>query len=556
MSAPGDSFSAGYAAFRSGDFVRARRLLAASRHPQALHLRGLVERRLGNLQRAAELLEKAAAREPGNHEIAHNRALVALDRGRAVEAETHAQQALALQTHFERARRTLGRALLAQGRWRDAEAAYAPLLDGGEGDGAARYGWATARLEQGDAETALEHFDALVAGGMDAPQVRFMRARARLELGRIDAALSDLRDAHRGEPTPMTLRELGNVLWMTGREDELNELLDAAAADPALAATAAELWRQRDAPGRAVDVAAGGPPTPERLVARALAHIDAGEPDAAERAARACLEQDPDSAAAVSALLSALLMRGDAEKALQVVAPFRRRDPLGQHWIAYEATALRLIDRPAYERLVDLERLVRPFELPVPPGYASLADFNAALEAALAPLHHYATHPLGQSLRQGSQTSRDLRSVDDPVIRAYLAALDAPIRAYLDHVGRDPAHPLTARNRGTYRFAGCWSVWLRGGGRHVSHVHPEGWISSAYYVRVPAETAAGDDRAGWIKFGEPPFPTAPPSPPEKWVQPRAGLLVLFPSFLWHGTAPIHDGSVRITAPFDAVPGEP
>ena len=120
-------------------------------------------------------------------------------------------------------------------------------------------------------------------------------------------------------------------------------------------------------------------------------------------------------------------------------------------------------------------------------------------------------------------------------------------------VGTGNDHPLTARNTGDYRINGAWSVRLRSGGWHVNHVHPEGWISSAYYVLVPEDTKTDDNRAGWIKFAEPPFTTNPPSPPEKWICPTAGTLVLFPSFLWHGTQPFHDGTARVTAPFDVVP---
>lgn len=120
-------------------------------------------------------------------------------------------------------------------------------------------------------------------------------------------------------------------------------------------------------------------------------------------------------------------------------------------------------------------------------------------------------------------------------------------------IGKGVDHPLTIRNSGEYRFNGCWSVKLTGGGRHVNHIHSEGWISSAYYASVPAETQSGEGKAGWIKFGEPPFVTAPEAPPQKWIQPEAGLLVLFPSYLWHGTEPISEGATRITAPFDVVP---
>jgi uncharacterized protein (TIGR02466 family) len=246
-------------------------------------------------------------------------------------------------------------------------------------------------------------------------------------------------------------------------------------------------------------------------------------------------------------------MQGKAEEAMPYIRSMREAEPNGQHWIAYEATALRLMGSESYGQIVDLERFVRPYTLPVPEGFDSLDQFNAAFLKALEPWHKFESHPLDQSLRDGSQTPRDLTTIDDPVIKAFYQALDTPIRQYMTDVGSDADHPLTARNTGDYRIKGAWSVKLHGGGRHVNHVHPEGWISSAYYVSVPEETAKDENRAGWIKFAEPPFDTTPPTPPEKWIAPTAGTLVLFPSFLWHGTEAIHDGSVRVTAPFDAVP---
>jgi hypothetical protein len=59
-------------------------------------------------------------------------------------------------------------------------------------------------------------------------------------------------------------------------------------------------------------------------------------------------------------------------------------------------------------------------------------------------------------------------------------------------------------------------------------------------------------RSGWIKFGEPKF-HVPGATPEKFVQPAAGTLVLFPSYMWHGTTPIHGDEPRMTIAFDVVP---
>ena len=153
-------------------------------------------------------------------------------------------------------------------------------------------------------------------------------------------------------------------------------------------------------------------------------------------------------------------------------------------------------------------------------------------------------------MRGGAQTTRDLRDIDDPTIRAFLAALDAPIRDYI--AALDPSDPLGARRRESYRIAGCWSVRLRPGGYHVSHVHNAGWISSAYYVDLPPDTLRGDGQAGWLKFGEPPWPI-PGCDAEKIIQPRVGMLVLFPSYMLHGTVPFTEGAERLTAAFDVVP---
>jgi ectoine hydroxylase-related dioxygenase (phytanoyl-CoA dioxygenase family) len=86
----------------------------------------------------------------------------------------------------------------------------------------------------------------------------------------------------------------------------------------------------------------------------------------------------------------------------------------------------------------------------------------------------------------------------------------------------------------------------------VNHIHPEGWLSSAYYASVPAEVDDPTRRSGWLKFGEPRF-AVPQLTPFLEVQPKAGRLVLFPSYLWHGTNALQDDAPRLSVAFDAVP---
>lgn len=557
MQAINQAIQSAYAAYRRGDHDAARRELAPINHPKAIHLLALVEKEAGNLERAAVLLDRAAAADPGDFEIANNQGNVARRLGRTSRAEDAYRRALSLKPGFQQAEIGLGRLLIDAGRYDEARPIYEHLLRTAPGSVAARYGAATVDLALGDAEGAEDRFTELIEGGGDSAECRYMRARARLELGRTAAAIPDLQASFAAKPSPIALKTLAGALWMTGERDAFETLLSAAAQTTDLAVSAAELYRQSGQPERALAVLAdvrarGKPPADARWIA-AMAHVDAGDPETAEAEALACLEANPAHRLVYGSLISALLMQGKAAEAMTYIRQMREAEPHGQHWIGYEATALRLLGSPDYEALVDMERFVRPYTLPTPPGYASLEEFNAALLAALDKWHGYKTHPLDQSLRHGSQTPRSLANIPDPVIQTFLRALDEPIRRYMEAVGTGDEHPLTRRNVGDYRISGCWSVRLHGGGRHVSHVHPEGWISSAYYVAVPGETRSDPDRAGWIKFGEPPFATVPETPAEKWICPEPGLLVLFPSFLWHGTEAIHDGAVRVTAPFDVVP---
>ena len=184
--------------------------------------------------------------------------------------------------------------------------------------------------------------------------------------------------------------------------------------------------------------------------------------------------------------------------------------------------------------------------------YASIGAFNEALRDSLNRLHVLETHPLDQSLRHGSQTTRSLLTVNDPVIRQYLRALEEPIRAYIATM-KKPDHPWSGRKSENFRLSGCWSVKLKPNGYHVNHLHPEGWISSAYYVSLPDVAKSGETQEGWIKFGEPPFDASLKQPVRRTIQPAPGRLVLFPSYMWHGTVPFRSGDERMTIAMDAVP---
>jgi uncharacterized protein (TIGR02466 family) len=270
---------------------------------------------------------------------------------------------------------------------------------------------------------------------------------------------------------------------------------------------------------------------------------------AAAREAAAAL---PDDVPVVENYVAALLSAGEPAEAVPVIERFRAQAPLDQRWITYRIDAARQLGEPLFSEWCDVERFVRPYDLPPPPGFSSIEEFNAALRPVIEARHAQRHHPLDQSLRMGTQTSRGLLDDDEPLLMAFRRALAGPIADYQAAIGRDADHPLLARNLAPARLVGCWSIRLRRGGHHVNHIHPEGWISSAYYLAVPPEVEDPVARSGWIKFGEPRFPM-PGGDPLRFVQPRIGRLVLFPSYMWHGTTPIRGDEPRMTIAFDAVP---
>jgi uncharacterized protein (TIGR02466 family) len=206
---------------------------------------------------------------------------------------------------------------------------------------------------------------------------------------------------------------------------------------------------------------------------------------------------------------------------------------------------------PLHAHLFDYDNLVGTYDIGTPEGWETQAAFLEDLAAVLRPMHRYGQHPTNQSVRKGSQTQHTLTGSDAPALKAFFKAVETPMAAHLAKLGQG-ADPHRRRNTGRYRIKGAWSVLLRPGGFHNDHFHPEGWISSAFYVETPDE-ALRRGREGWIRFGQPPFRTEPPMEAERYIKPQPGRLVLFPSYMWHGTVPFTTREARLTLAFDALP---
>jgi tetratricopeptide (TPR) repeat protein len=241
-----------------------------------------------------------------------------------------------------------------------------------------------------------------------------------------------------------------------------------------------------------------------------------------------------------------LLRLGAVDAALPILDRGLAGDHASELW-AYAATAWRLAGDPrsqwledaAFVQVIDLEDALPP-----------LPDLAAALRS----LHVAKGEYLDQSVRGGTQTDGPLFSRVDPLIRRLRAAAAGAVKTYVDQLPpSDPAHPLLRHRRDRrIRFSGSWSVRLRSGGHHSNHVHPQGWVSSALYIALPDRRQGEEEDAGWLTIGKPDEKLGMDAAPWLKIEPKPGRLVLFPSWMWHGTVPFAEGE-RLTVAFDVRP---
>ena len=410
-----------------------------------------------------------------------------------------------------------------------------------------------------DARQAIERGMAL---GLDGPESWAVRARVLMACGDHAAAEASYVEARkRALGDPRLTAEYANYVWMLRGDARLGlSAMDTcfnAGGDPgACLLTKVDILRAAGHPAeagvllaQAADALAGDV---DIQLAACHAAILAGDLKTAEARLSTASAAAPSGVAVLNQTAILHLAAGRADQSLAAARRGLQAAPYDQSLLGWAATAARACGDPLAGVLNDYAGLVRPQTLEAPAGWADLPAFLADLGSALRALHVYERQPINQSVRGGLQTLQNLSGSQDPVIAALFEALDAPIRRYMAGLGPG-TDPHRSRVTGGYRIQGAWSVRLKPGGFHADHFHPQGWISSAFYVETPDQALDRETREGWIRFGRPPVDLDPPLEAEHYVRPEPGRLVLFPSYMWHGTVPFTTDESRMTVAFDLVP---
>jgi tetratricopeptide (TPR) repeat protein len=573
-----------------------RRLVRAlPENPSLLHNLALLLLQRGELDEADFLLRRAVALSPKDAVLQNSFGTLLQRRGRLDDAGIAYRKALELKSDYADPHFNLAAVLEEQGHLTEALHQYRAALSRRPHDARALTRIGAILDKQGAPEEALAELDRAVEKGSHFFDAHYYRGSVLASLGRHDEALLAFNSAASLRPASFeALLATANSLAAAGRNDEalaawwrVLELRPAAAAthealnvlawsagrsdlylrsfdyarqhvglDPELLLMeAAFRFRNRQLEHAEKLLWQAYSRAPQRgdvlgLMARVITRQ--GRFEEAYALFSRAIEAEPGAVAHRQEFGFALLSDGQAGEALTVFEQALVLAPFDQIALSGLAMAYRELGDSRYQALMN-PAYVRTYDIKAPRGHIDAVAFNQALERELVSLHTTKVEPITQTLRGGTQTAGQLFAAPRPLVQQIRESLQEAIADYIRDLPQDLSHPTARRATANFDFSGSWSCQLGSQGFHANHVHPEGWISSAYYAGLPSELNDKARRSGWLKFGESNLGLGEQDRPDSYVQPVVGRLVLFPSFFWHGTVPFDDAGKRVTIAFDVVP---
>jgi tetratricopeptide (TPR) repeat protein len=540
-------------------------LAAKPDQPQVHHNLGNLLKALGRDDEAIAAQREAIRLKPNYAEAYLNLASVLAEKEELAEAEKIIRRALHIKPNWLLAKQVLGAILNDAGKLKEAEAVLLQALS------ASKDARQTAALEHNLGVTmshqnrygeALTLFDKAQAAVPEMPHVDYNRANALQAIGQLDAAVEFYRRAVTRDPLDMNAHsDLNTLLYRLGEDERiLRSYDDAFALYPEAGglplAKATFLFNKQDFDRARAEYERALQALPDLAKPHdglALVYARKGDFDAAIREHEIAVAKDAEQGEYWRNFGDTLSRAGDAKKALAVLRRALEIDPHDQAALAFSSVAMRQLGDPRDEVINDYERFVQVFELAPPEGYSDIEAFNRDLNSALDALHDSRREFVDQSIRGGTQTMFNLFGRGHELVERLRRRIDETVTSYISGLGEHAEHPFLARRSAKFGYSGSWSSRLRDCGFHDNHYHHKGWISSAYYIDLPGAVSDTTKKEGWLKFGEPPFDAGIQDPVRRIVQPIAGRLVLFPSYMWHGTIPFHSSQARTSLAFDAVP---
>ena len=286
----------------------------------------------------------------------------------------------------------------------------------------------------------------------------------------------------------------------------------------------------------------------------ATAYVADQQSDQAIAAFEAAVALEPHKPNYAYHLAIELLNIAQADKALGVCNQGLDKSPADMRLLSAKAFALQLAGKAEEaDRFLAWDRLVQTRHLAPPSGFKTLQTFNTSLRAHIEAHPSLTAAPAGNATQHGDHTGEILVEPKGP-LGGFETLVEDAVNDYAADIDDLADHPLVQCRPKRFKLT-AWSVLMRSGGHQLPHIHPSGWLSGVYYVALPSAVAAHDpSHDGWIEFGRPgQLIRQYDHLSIREIQPKEGLLVLFPSYLYHRTIPFHNDQKRISIAFDALP---
>ena len=215
-----------------------------------------------------------------------------------------------------------------------------------------------------------------------------------------------------------------------------------------------------------------------------------------------------------------------------------------------ELRAIQCVTLAALGRADELAEIADPFrlvqEVHLDTGIAS--SLNRELKEQIMRSPHSVFAPCGLSTRYGHLVFLGRRD-DGGAVKHLRQLICQEVERYAEHLDVLRNEPELAE---ATMSLSMWALVFRGRGHATEHIHPSGLISGVYYVHCPFEAKSGCQ--GWIEFGKPPIGLGHyENSLERSIRPKEGMMMLFPSYLYHSIAPVKAGTERISVSFDVAP---
>lgn len=561
--------------------------------PAALYLMGGALKVVGEFSKAEKYYKRSLAAAKNQPQVENALGALFLAKRQYSDAEVHLKRALKLHPKYVEAWSNLGIVQLNKREHSLAGKSFARVLETNPDFTPAIRGYARSLMAAGDyinAKVFLERAVSLAPKQVDnrfylgrclyqlgqfgeateqlniavemAPTstaVRHEAAKVAMILGESEAAKNHFDEALKSNPFDLTLiRDFSRFLFFSGSDEECLkpyfQALEAGSTDPAIisgftqdAVRVGRFGEARHLLNKFLEDHGNS-----YLIFAALSHLNIEEHKLVEAldAAKRAVVLASDSKAAQQQLSVSAMLNGDLKLAKKAAMKARSLDPEDQLSVAHHCTSLRLEEDLLADGLYDLERVTQRVEVSPPDNYSSMEAFNNDLIGELTSLHQLAGEPIDQSLRGGTQVQLTQLARSSSLISALGDQLISAVKTFTDKIDFVEGHPFLGRRPNKLDFSGIWSVRLNSGGSHVSHVHPEGWLSACYYVNLPEDVMDEGSHQGWLRLGAPPQSELRSKLDFLDIRPMAGSLILFPSYMWHGTVPFASTTPRLTVAFD------